>query len=67
MNELEIFYSNLYSEENNGHSSSFLDDLKELPTLTEKLQNLREGKIEYNECFKFMNAFKRIKLLVTTD
>ena len=37
MNELESFYSNLYSEGNSGHSSSFLDDLKEFPTLTENI------------------------------
>ena len=53
MNELDSFYSNLYSEENNSHLSSFLDQLhvKEVPTLTEELQNLSEGKIEYNVCF----------------
>ena len=55
MNELESFYSNLYSEENSGHSSSFLDDLKRYPTLTDELRDLCEaGKIEYNECFKVL-------------
>ena len=53
--------SNLYSEENRGHSSSFLDDLKEFPTLTEELRNLCEGKIEYNECFKVLQSFQKNK------
>ena len=61
MNELESFYSNLYSEGNSGHSSSFLDDLKEFPTLTEELRNLCEGKIEYNECFKVLQSFQKNK------
>lgn len=56
MNELESFYSNLYSEENSGHSSSFLDDLKEPPTLTKELRNLYEEKIEYSECFKVLKS-----------
>ena len=60
-NELESFYSNLYSEENSGHWSSFLDNLKELPPLTEELQNLCEGKIEYNECFKVFQSFQTNK------
>ena len=62
-NELESFYSNLYSEENSGHWSSFLDNLKELPPLTEELHNLCEGKIGYNECFniQFFNPFKKHK------
>ena len=61
MNEFESFYSNLYSEENSGHSSSFLDDLKEFPTLTEELRNLCEGRIEYNECFKVLQSFQKNK------
>ena len=50
MSELEFFYSSLYKE-NNNHSPSFLDDVKEVPTLTEELRMVCEGKIEYNECF----------------
>ena len=50
MSELEFFYSNLYKE-NNSHSSSFLEDLKEVPTLTEELRMVCEEKIEYHECF----------------
>ena len=61
MNELESFYSNLYSEENSGHSSSFLDDVKEFPTLTEEIRNSCEGKIEYNECFKVLQSFQKNK------
>ena len=68
MSELELYYSNLYSEENSGHSPelSLLDDLKEFPTLTEELRNLCEGNIEYNECFKVLQSFQT-KLLVTMD
>ena len=61
LNELESFYSNLYSEENSGHSSSFLDDVKEFPTLTEEIRNSCEGKIEYNECFKVLQSFQKNK------
>ena len=67
MNELELIYSNLYREENSGHSSSFLDDLKEVPTLTEELRNVCEGKRSITNVLKFSNPFKRIKLLVTMD
>ena len=52
MRELEFFYSNLYKE--NSHSSSFLEDLK-VPTLTEELRMVCEGKIEYNECFTILS------------
>lgn len=41
----------------------FLSDLQELPTLSEELRNLCEGKIGYNECFniQFFNPFKKHK------
>ena len=61
MNELESFYSNLYSEENSGRPSSFLDDVKEFPTLTEEIRNSCEGKIEYNGCFKVLQSFQKNK------
>ena len=61
MSELESFYSNLYNEENSGHSSSFLDDLKKVPTLTEELRTVCEGKIEYNECFNVLQSFQKNK------
>ena len=60
MSELQFFYSNLYKE-NNSHSSSFLEDLKEVPTLTEELQMVCEGKIEYNECFNVLQSFPKNK------
>ena len=59
MSKLESFYSNLYNEENSGHSSSFLDDLKKVPTLTEELRTVCEGTIEYNECFKVLQSFQK--------
>ena len=61
MSELQFFYSNLYKE-NNSHSSSFLEDLKEVPTLTEELQMVCEGKIEYNECFNVLQSFPKNKI-----
>ena len=60
MSELDFFYSNLYKE-NNSHSSSFLDDLKEVPTLTEELRMVCEGRIEYNECFNVLQSFPKNK------
>ena len=62
MSELEFFYSNLYKE-NNSHSSSFLEDFKgiEVPTLTEEVRMVCEGKIEYNECFNFLQSFPKNK------
>ena len=60
MSELESFYSNLYKESNR-LSSSFLDDLKEFPTLNEDLRNICEGKIEYNECFNVLQTFQKNK------
>ena len=60
MSELEFFYSNLYKE-NNSHSSSFLEDLKEVPTLTEELRMVCEGRIEYNECFNVLQSFPKNK------
>ena len=60
MSELESFYSNLHKESNR-LSSSFLDDLKEFPTLNEDLRNICEGKIEYNECFNVLQTFQKNK------
>ena len=60
MSELESFYPNLY-EEDSGLSSSFLDDLKEFPILTEELRTVCEGKIEYNRCFKVLQSFQKNK------
>ena len=44
MNELELIYSNLFSEENSGHSSSFLDDLKEFPTWLKNHETYVKGR-----------------------
>ena len=61
MSELESFYTNLHKE-SNCLSSSFLDDLKEVSTLTEELRNVCEGKIEYNECFDILQSFQKNKI-----
>ena len=60
MSELESFYSNLYKK-SNCLSSSFLDGLKEVPTLPEELQNVCEGKLEYSECFDVLQSFQKNK------
>ena len=60
MRELEFFYSNLYKE-NNSHWSSFLEDLKDVPILTEELRMVCEGRIEYNECFDVLQSFAKNK------
>ena len=60
MSELEFFYSNLYKE-NNSHSLPFLDDLKEVPTLTEEFPMVCEGRIEYNEYFNVLQPFPKNK------
>ena len=59
-------HSNLYKE-NNSHSSSFPEDVKEVPTLIEELRMVCEGKIEYNECFNFLQSFPKKKRLGTMD
>jgi len=35
-----------------------LDDLKEVPTLTEELRNVCVGKIEYNKCLNVLQSFQ---------
>jgi len=60
MRELEFFYSNLYKE-SNSHSSSFLEDLKDVPILTEELRMVYEGRIEYNGCFNVLQSFPKNK------
>ena len=62
----ELFYSHLYKTKNDDESerklSSLLDDLSGVPTLSEELRSICEGKITYNECFPYCNHFRRIKL-----
>ena len=35
-----------------------MDDLKEVPTLTEELRNVCVGKIEYNKCLNVLQSFQ---------
>ena len=66
LSELEPFYSNLYKTKNDEESerklSSLLDDLLGVPTLSEELCSICEGKITCNEFFFFLycNHFRRI-------
>ena len=62
LNELELFYSTLYSD-NNFHSSqsSFLDDLLETPKLSGELRSMCEGQITHNECYSVLQSFQKNK------
>ena len=54
MNELEVFYSDLYNGSkcaDMGSFSSFLSDLNEIPSLVEEKKNVCEGKLGYRECY----------------
>ena len=54
MNELEVFYSDLYDGStcaDMGSFSSFLSDLNEMPSLVEEKKNVCEGKLGYGECY----------------
>ena len=65
LSELEFFYSNLYKTKNDEESerklSSLLDDLSGVPTLSEELRSICEGKITYNECFSVLQSFQKNK------
>ena len=54
MNELEVFYSDLYDGStcvDMGSFPSFLSDLNEIPSLVEEKKNVCEGKLGYGECY----------------
>ena len=55
LSELKSFYLNLYKaknvEESERKLSSLLDDVSGVPTLSEELCSICEGKIRYNEFF----------------
>ena len=66
MSELESFYSNLYKDNSDEVSgtvnlSSFLNDLTEVPTLSEELRSICEGDLTYNECFSVLQSFEKNK------
>lgn len=65
LSELELFYSNLYKTKNDEESerklSSLPDDLSGVPTLSEELRSIYEGKITYNEYFSVLQSFQKNK------
>ena len=65
LNELELFYSNLYKDSNchssESNLSSLPDDWIEVPMLSEELRLTCEGKITYNECFSVLQSFPKNK------
>ena len=64
MNELEVFYSDLYDGStcvDMGSFSSSLSDLKEIPSLVEEKKNVCEGKLGYGECYNALQTFQKNK------
>ena len=67
MNELEIFYSDLYDGStcvDMGSFSSFLSDLNKMPSLVEEKKNVCEGKLGYGEGYNVLQTFQKSKLPV---
>ena len=65
MNELEIFYSDLYDGStcvDMGSFSSFLSDLNKMPSLVEEKKNVCEGKLGYGEFYNALQTFQKNKL-----
>ena len=59
MNELEVFYYDLYDGStcvDMGSFSSFLSDLSEIPSLVEENKNVCEGKLGYGECYNALQT-----------
>ena len=64
MNELEVFYSDLYDGSkcvDMGSFSSFLSDLNEIPSLVEERKNVCEGKLGYGDCYNALQTFQKNK------
>ena len=64
MNELEVFYSDLCGGSkcvDMGSFSSFLSNLKEIPSLVEEKKNICEGKLGYGECYNALQTFQKNK------
>ena len=64
MNELEVFYSDLYDGgtwSDMGSFSSFLTDFNEIPSLVEEKKNVWEGKLGYGECYSALQTFQKNK------
>ena len=64
MNELEVFYSDLYDGSTGvdmGSFSSFLSALNEILFFVEEKKNACEGKLGYGECYNALQTFQRNK------
>ena len=64
MNELEVFYSDLYHGStcvDMGSFSSFLSDLNLMPSLVEEKKNVCEGKLGYVEYYNTLQTFQKNK------
>ena len=64
MNELEVFYSDLYDGStcvDMGSFSSFLSDLNEMPSLVAEKKNVCEVKLAYGECYNALQTFQKNK------
>ena len=59
MNELELYYSNLYDGRNSADTqtiSSFLNDLTDVPFLAEEKGNVCEDILRYDECHNVLQT-----------
>ena len=64
MNELELYYSNLYDGRNSADPqpiSSFINDLTDVPFLAEEKRNVCEGILRYDECYNVLQTFQKNK------
>ena len=64
MNELELYYSNLYDGRNSADTqtiSSFINDLTDVPFLAEEKRNVCEGILRYDECYNVLQTFQKNK------
>ena len=64
MNELEIFYSDLYDGStcvDMVSFSSFLSDLNKMPSLVEEKKNVCEGKLGYGGCYNALQTLQKNK------
>ena len=64
MNELELYYSNLYDGRNSTGMqtiSLFLNDLTDVPFLAKEKRNVCEGTLRYDECYNVLQTFQKNK------
>ena len=61
MNELELYYSNLYDGRSSADThtiSLFINDLTDVPFLADEKRNVCEGILRYDECYDVLDLPK---------